>query len=243
MKFAFISPIHDLECDSSDYHMALTHLVLKYPEYVDYYKRKRGYVILDNSLIELGGSVKLRTILDAAEKIGPDEIVLPDVYKDGKATLKSVKKSLIEYSGYQYTGGYELQAVCHGKDFKEWCYVWDELNKIDELHCIAIPKVTTNQFGRLKAVRYALENNPNNKEIHLLGCWDTVDEFKEYTDVEKNAIRGVDTSIVYHSSINGYGYNKGQLQKPDYKINLETRYNIDYKLYKQNQEYTLNLLN
>jgi hypothetical protein len=226
--------------------MVLTHLVLKHPGYAKYYNKralKGSYLILDNSLIELGGSVKLRTVLDAAEIIGPDEIVLPDVYKDGNATLESVRNSLIEYDGYQYNKSYKLQAVCHGKDFKEWCHIWDELNKIDDLTCIAIPKVTTSQFGRLKAVRYALKNNPSNKEIHLLGCWDSVNEFKEYTADEKQAIRGVDTSIVYHSTIDKLSYKNNQLQKPDYKIDLETEYEIDYDLYKQNQEYTLNLLN
>ena len=62
MKKAFIMPVDYLEYDNTNYHMALTHLVLKYPKYAEFYKQKRlegEYVILDNSLIELDGSMSI----------------------------------------------------------------------------------------------------------------------------------------------------------------------------------------
>ena len=54
MEIAFITPIDDLGYDMTGYHMALTHLILKYPKYTEFYKQKLAdgeYVILDNSLI------------------------------------------------------------------------------------------------------------------------------------------------------------------------------------------------
>ena len=49
MKIAFIPTVHTLETDNTDYHMALTHLILKYPHYKEYYSSIGGYIILDNS--------------------------------------------------------------------------------------------------------------------------------------------------------------------------------------------------
>ena len=85
MKIAFIPSIHTLETDNTAYHLALTHLVLKYSEYAEFYKKKReqgDFVILDNSLIELGKAASLHKVLEAAKIINPSEIVLPDVFND-----------------------------------------------------------------------------------------------------------------------------------------------------------------
>ena len=73
MKIAFIPTIHTLETDNTDYHLALTHLVLKYSEYAEFYKKKReqgDFVILDNSLIELGKAASLHKVLEAAKQAG-----------------------------------------------------------------------------------------------------------------------------------------------------------------------------
>ena len=66
-------------------HMFLTHMVEKYPAYTEAARNAPGYKILDNSLIELGGAVDLERVVKAAEYIGADEIILPDVFlQDGR---------------------------------------------------------------------------------------------------------------------------------------------------------------
>ena len=40
MQIAFIPTVHTLETDNTDYHMALTHLILKYPHYKEYYSQQ-----------------------------------------------------------------------------------------------------------------------------------------------------------------------------------------------------------
>ena len=70
MKLINIFPIGNLGMHyTQDMHMFLTHLVEKYPFYAEFAKKVKGYKILDNSLIELGGAVDMKRILDAAEKI------------------------------------------------------------------------------------------------------------------------------------------------------------------------------
>ena len=127
MKIAFIPTIHTLESDDTDYHMALTHLVLKYPEYEEYYSNVEGYVILDNSLIELGGSVDVETVMEAADKICPHEIVLPDVFLDCDKTLEATEDALRQVD----FPSLHLQAVAHGKDINDWKRCWDKLNKLE----------------------------------------------------------------------------------------------------------------
>lgn len=77
-------------------HMFLTHMVEKYPTYVEAARNAPGYKILDNSLIELGGAVDLKRVVKAAETIRADEIILPDVFQDGPATIKAVQSAIDE---------------------------------------------------------------------------------------------------------------------------------------------------
>lgn len=230
MQIAFISPIDDLGYDYTNYHMALTHLVLKYPDYADHYKKLVGqgsFVMLDNSLIELGEAASLEKVLEAAAIINPSEIVLPDVYKKGNDTVNAVDNALIKLRQLAEKNGpenynFQLQAVCHGETEEEWKETWHRLQQYRELGTIAIPKVTEHQFGsRTPLVKWALDNNDDEKEIHLLGCWSDINEFKDYTLDMKEKIRGVDTSIVYHCAIDNTD------TKPDWKIDLEKSYKID----------------
>ena len=244
MQIAFIPTVHTLETDNTDYHMALTHLILKYPHYKEYYSNISGYIILDNSLIELGGSVDIETVIEAAEMINPNEIVLPDVFLDCAATLKITEKTLNRLDKLGVSVEYKLQAVAHGKSKDDWQYCWNELSKIDEIDCISIPKVTTTVFGhRGDAIKYALKHNLLDKEIHLLGLWDTITELKSYTPKQKKAIRGIDTSFVIHSAISGMSYLRNEFDKPDYKIDLEHEYKFDsMKLVEENKKFVLDIL-
>jgi hypothetical protein len=230
MKIAFITPIGDLGYDYTDYHMALTHLVLKYPDYATYYKElaeEGDFVILDNSLIELGEAATLEKVLYAAKIINPSEIVLPDVFMEGSNTLSEVEKALQQLESIEYD--YQLQAVCHGETENKWKTTWECLQNLPALDTIAIPKVTEKQFGsRTPFVKWALENNHNNKQIHLLGCWSDMEEFKEYTDEMKSKIRGVDTSITYHCAIDNTD------KKPGWKIDLEHKYEGDVHKFHKN---------
>tara|TARA_R110000824_G_scaffold41627_4_gene123627 strand:- start:2511 stop:3263 length:753 start_codon:yes stop_codon:yes gene_type:complete len=245
MKIAFIQPINHLAYDVTDYHMCLTHLVLKYPEYMKFYRQKSNlgdYLILDNSLIELGQSVELSTVLRAAKYVMPSEIVLPDKFLDKAGTLNAIDKSLERLRRPDTKMlRYKFQAVCHGQNAEEWKECWDALQEYDEIHCIGIPKVTTTIFndGRPEAVRYALNNNLANKEIHLLGVWEDITELKEYNVDEASKIRGVDSSIVFHSTVENFSYLKNQTKKPEYKIDLVKNYTINGKLLLENQQQVL----
>lgn len=220
MKLINIFPLGNLGMHyTQGMHMFLTHLVEKYPFYAKMAREIKGYKILDNSLIELGGAVNLQRVLDAAAHIDADEIILPDVFQDGPATLAAVKEAIAElleiYSDGQFP--YKLMAVAQGRDEKEWYECYQALLNNPYVDVIGIPKVLAkiHPQGRPHFVNAycELERKPH----HLLGIWYSLSEVYEYDAPGK--IRSVDTVLL------GYMAKHGLLTagvRPDgYTVDLE----------------------
>lgn len=214
MKFAVICPIPMLHKYAvvSDYHMALTHLVLQSTDYANFYKerRERGdYVILDNSLIELGEAAEIETVLKAAEIIKPNEVILPDCFRDGKRTLEMIDDAFHWY-GKEFAK-YKCMAVPQGKCYIEWLTCHDILVQYPEIHTIGIPKVTSS-FPDLISGRYDLCCKLNNgkyeptKEYHLLGVWNN--PYPEISGISAYKwVRGVDTVLPVLMGTMGIAFN------------------------------------
>lgn len=216
MKFAVICPIPLLRKYAvvSDYHMALTHLVLENREYADFYKerRKRGdYVILDNSLIEMGSAMDMEKMLRAAEMINPNEVVLPDVFRCSGETIEAIDRCLMSYG--RELRHYKTMAVVQGQNMEEWLQCHDILSKYPEVSCIGIPKVAST-FNDAASGRYGICTMLNmwnwhdpNKAYHLLGVWDNpypeIDAISTY-----NWVRGVDTVLPVLMGTMGIAFNE-----------------------------------
>lgn len=177
--------------------MLLTHLVedsLRYREQLleDDITDDFKYRILDNSLIELGGAVSLERLLKAAEIAKPHEIILPDVFRDGVATL-AVAKEYIEYlKTREMLGRYKLMVVCQGKDAREFVETYRALERIPEVDVIGIPKVCAKMLATGRpGFEYLWRDTP--QEIHLLGLWYSWEELERYKHPEH--IRSVDSCL------------------------------------------------
>lgn len=200
-------------------HMFLTHMVEKYPAYVEAARNAPGYKILDNSLIELGGAVDLKRVVKAAECIGADEIILPDVFQDGPATIKAVQSAIDELNKMypNRSWPFKLQVVAQGKDESEWVDCYTELIKNPDVDVIGIPKVLSKMHpqGRPHFVNDVC--NLWAKPHHLLGVWYSMSELREYNFPEN--IRSCDTILL------GYLFKHGLYfwgVRPDgYTLNLE----------------------
>ena len=197
MKLINIFPIGNLGMHyTQDMHMFLTHLVEKYPFYTKFAKEVKGYKILDNSLIELGGAVDLQRVLDAAEQIGADEIILPDVFQKGPETIDAVNAALSTLNDLypNRSWPYKLMAVAQGRDEKEWYECYQALLDNPDIDVIGIPKVLAKMHpqGRPHFVNEfcMLEHKPH----HLLGLWYSIKEFNNYENI--NAIRSCDTVLL-----------------------------------------------
>lgn len=190
-----IFPIPNIEMEQKQtMHMFLTHLVESNPTYRKAAFEAPGYKILDNSLIELGGAVDLKRVLEAAEVIHADEIILPDVFQKGPETLEVVAQS-IEYlkSTYPYECPYKVMAVAQGRDEKEWYECYQELLDMPGVDVVGIPKILAKMHpcGRPHFVKELCDLRA--KPHHLLGLWYSFSEFSAYPQDVLDKIRSCDT--------------------------------------------------
>lgn len=222
MQAATIVPqtyLHLIEDQS--YHLALAHLLWEegYEAYTDFYHKQAmagKFVILDNGLIE-GNPRPIEELVDKAAQLGASEMVLPDVFQNGYATLMATYDAL-KFARSTAPEGLRLGAVAQGSTMLEVIECAEELLdfNIDTLY---IPKVVTS-FGGANGRLFVLEQiqeKLGNRAVHLLGCWDTPMELKtieNYTRAGKiKSVRGVDSAIAYVHSRAGIGIYDGA--RPD----------------------------
>lgn len=178
--------------------MLLTHLVEKDPEYVKLaLEHPENYKILDNSLIELGGALSMDRLVAAAEKVKADEIILPDVFKDGEATVRSAKNSIQWLRDHNKLGIYKLMAVCHGTTPEAFKKCFDELSSLPEIDVIGIPKVMSSFNWVTNRNRASLFDifKDGNAEIHFLGSWYQLGELLTMPKKVYSRVRSCDTCL------------------------------------------------
>lgn len=189
MKIASIVPVKNIEQTfENSYAMLLTHLKDYYPPCTN----KNCYRIMDNSLIELGGAVDIDKVYAAAEQCQAHEIILPDKFRDGVATIQSTYNAIDHLAQHGREKDFRLMAVCQGKSIGEFEKCFEQLCRTPEIHTIGIPKVAETLHTRGRPYFEYLWQHCN-KEIHLLGCWTSLAEFTKYEDPAK--IRSADTCI------------------------------------------------
>ena len=215
-----IFPIPNIEIEQKQtMHMFLTHLVESNPTYRKAAIEAPGYKILDNSLIELGGAVDLERVLEAAEVIHADEIILPDVFQKGPETLEVVAQS-IEYlkSAYPYGCPYKVMAVAQGRDEKEWYECYQELLNMPGVDVVGIPKILAKMHpcGRPHFVKELCDLRA--KPHHLLGLWYSFSEFSAYSQDVLNKIRSCDTCHL--SYLAKYGLNIMDVRPDGFTVDL-----------------------
>ncbi len=231
MRLINIYPIGNLGMHyTQDMHMFLTHLVEKYPHYAKFARNVSGYKILDNSLIELGGAVDLQRVLNAADRIDADEIILPDVFQDGPATIKAVKDAIQELLTIYPDGKfpYEIMAVAQGKDAMEWYECYQFLLDNPYVSVVGIPKVLAkiHPLGRPYFVNELCDLQA--KPHHLLGLWYSMTEFNEYNNIDE--IRSCDTVLLGYMA--KHGLSRAGTRPDGFTVDLEMDV-IDYSNYNE----------
>ncbi|WP_326733979.1 hypothetical protein [Streptomyces sp. NBC_01022] len=122
------------------HHVAAQH-VLADESYRAFFAREaeRGAeIIVDNGLFDLGYALAAESLVEAALAVSAREIILPDVMRDGTATLKASEKAareIREVSG----DAFRLCAVLHATDDDEWLRTYDAFVTSDWAGAIALP--------------------------------------------------------------------------------------------------------
>lgn len=192
MKLAVIAPSkHVMRYCRTDYHLALAHLMHDH-DYTNFYRYSaNGYVILDNSVMELGAAVNVEFLEAAVMKFMPRELVLPDVPHDDKATFKNAQ----EYAPY-FKNKYpdiKLMVVPQGENLICWMKDYYKYLQIPEVDVIGIPKHRKEM--RLDILQAIDKDRPTRWEHHLLGTWGN--PIIEIPIVQKYYpwVRGIDSKI------------------------------------------------
>lgn len=192
MKFAVIAPTgQTVRYCRTNYHLALAHLKDNW-EYTNFYSRTAvGHLILDNSVMELGTAVDFDFLCDAVDAFIPDELILPDVPLDDKATYKNA----VEYAPRfkELYPSMKLMAVPQGDDLVCWMKDYYKYLQVPEVDTIGIPKHRKGM--RLNILHEISKDRPSSWDHHLLGTWG--DPINELPLVAKKFpwVRGVDSKL------------------------------------------------
>ena len=223
----------------NDYQYCLPHLLdqdTAYRKHFYDFKKSGGYIIMDNSLHELGEAYDHERLMFWVSELEPDEFIVPDVWMDIDATLKNAKK----WINIMYPKNVTPVAVVQSRSFKEAeeCYL--ALKKLgykkiafsygadwymDKFHGIHVDKAK--MMGRISAVKQMFYNGviKKNDRVHLLGC-SLPQEFGWYENC--SYIESIDTSNPIMAALEGIEYDEfGLNHKP--KANINDHFHIDIK--------------
>ncbi|MGW0708911.1 hypothetical protein ACWD4G_23680 [Streptomyces sp. NPDC002643] len=95
-------------------------------------------IIVDNGVFDLGYALPAAQLVDAGRAVGAKEIILPDVMRDGAATVKASElaaKEIKDLAG----DAFRLCAVLHAADDEEWLRTYDALVSSDWAGAISLP--------------------------------------------------------------------------------------------------------
>lgn len=241
MEVAIISPISMLKEFSvrSKWQMALAQHVLADQDYGAFFRvqhnMQNDYVILDNGTAE-GEAATLDELAQAVRIAQPNEIILPDVWQDGKATIALLEEAIPKL-GWDRR---KLQAVAQGASAFEWLWCFFKLVFNERVDVIGIPKNLDKVFaktpsratglgqwfGRVGVVNWLVEICDiigYHKPFHLLGIWTDYRELALYSNQAKRYVRSVDTSSPVHCGLDGIRYPgpRGSYREPNYPMNFQ----------------------
>tara|TARA_B100000287_G_scaffold193162_1_gene182356 strand:- start:43 stop:855 length:813 start_codon:yes stop_codon:yes gene_type:complete len=226
----------------NDYDYCLPHLLDQDEDYLQYFRNAKEagrYIIMDNSLHELGEAYDRKRLLHWVTELEPNEFIVPDVWMQCAQTAAQAKYWL----QYKYPKKTKITAVIQGEN-KNQAYLCANLlaglgyKKL----CVSYGATWYNDFfphtnpdmgkalGRVRFVQ-GLLNLDQLKDIkfHLLGC-SIPQEFGWYDN--NSRIESIDTSNPIMAALEGKLYSKhGLNNKP--KANMNNHFNtawedIDY---------------
>lgn len=231
-RFAPVAPLPILSALEKEdaraigtYHLLLAHDVVKSEQssvgYADLFRARlnprfgaRMQIIMDNSIVELGGAVDLETIKHAADIVRADCIVMPDVMGDGKATIELYKETVADPHYEEVRAAYQIMAVPQGPTIDKFLDCLDFFAAQEEPpEWIAVPRIATEQLGtRMMLAKLTRAKFPR-ANIHLLGFSDNiVDDILTVRDAQVQAM-GIDSAVPIRAGSNGVQF---QASRNDY---------------------------
>ena len=220
----------------NDYDYCLPHLLDKDEEYLQYFldaKKKGRYIIMDNSLHELGEAYDHKRLLYWIQELIPNEFIVPDIWMEGHMTAAQAKY----WIQFKYPKKTKISAVIQGTDKNDAYLCASLLSNLgyDKL-CVSYGATWYNDFfphtnedmgkalGRVRFVQGLLKLDQfKNTKFHLLGC-SIPQEFSWYDNHPQ--IESIDTSNPIMAALEGIRYKENGLNnKP--KANMNDHFDIN----------------
>ena len=203
-RYSPIAPIHLLqqlyrEGALGDYLLFLAHDVLAHPEEYETLvavlrdEDKEPFIIMDNSVVELGHPMVADDVIEAACVIEASCIMTPDVLGNFEKTQTLVLQDRQELMH----SGFPLMRVPQGSTIDEikQCIEWlsDRIPPhFAHENYWAVPRWVTNNFGtRIEIIQYILATQADPK-IHLLGMSKNVADDLDCTTIAH--VMGIDSA-------------------------------------------------
>lgn len=245
MKVSHEVPLCLLEdsLEFNDYQYCLPHLLDQDEDYKNFFykvKQKGVYIIMDNSLHELGHAYGSERLTYWINELKPNEFIIPDVWQDATQSIVNARKwaqielpkevtkvAVVQAQNFLEAGvcyqtykdlGYKKIAFSYGAEYY--------LN-----HSSHPNKNIAKSLGRIEVISrlYHSQMITNTDRVHLLGC-QVPQEFSWYKDMP--FIETIDTSNPIMATIDGIQYGRnGLLDKP--KANMNDHFyttDIEYNL-------------
>ena len=221
----------------NDYDYCLPHLLDQDEEYKQYFidaRDKGRYVIMDNSLHELGEAYDFERLKYWVNELEPDEFMVPDVWMNCGQTAAQAKYWL----QFEFPEKTQKIAVIQGED-KNQAYLCANLlqNLGYKKLCVSYGATWYNDFfphsnpdmgkalGRVRFVQGLLKlSELKDIKFHLLGC-SIPQEFGWYDNNPR--IESIDTSNPVMAALEGIEYKEHGLNtKPS--ANMNDHFNVDF---------------
>ena len=221
----------------NDYDYCLPHLLDQDEEYKQYFidaRDKGRYVIMDNSLHELGEAYDFDRLRYWVNELEPNEFMVPDVWMNCHQTAAQAKY----WRQFDFPENTKKIAVIQGED-KNQAYLCASLLQglgYDKL-CVSYGATWYNDFfphsnpdmgkalGRVRFVQGLLKlNQLKDVKFHLLGC-SIPQEFSWYDNNPR--IESIDTSNPIMAALEGIEYKDHGLDvKPS--ANMNDHFDVDF---------------
>ncbi len=229
----------------NDYDYCLPHLLDQDEEYKQYFEKARDkgrYVIMDNSLHELGEAYDYDRLRYWVNELKPNEFIVPDVWMDCHKTAAQAKY----WRQFKYPKNTKLTAVIQGENKNEAYLCANLLAGLGyEKLCVSYGATWYNDFfphtntdmgkalGRVRFVQglFKLKQLKDIK-LHLLGC-SIPQEFSWYDNNPR--IESIDTSNPVMAALEGTWYNNNGL-------NIKPKANMNDYFYMLDQDVNWDLL-
>jgi len=183
-------------------HLVVASVVLTNAAYATFYmsrKRRGDWITMDTPAFE-GESISNEDLYNAIALIQPDEVVLPDVYRDCTATTDKTWEAYDFLTQRGYDG--KFMGVAQGRTWEDYLQCASYLAHSGRIHTLGIIEEVEEHFGRNRVeVASILHDRHPNVQLHYLGSSEHLQELKH--PYAQQIVRSCDTAKFVVWGLNG----------------------------------------